>query len=68
MFNWGDDLYDSALAFDHAGLQRTNFGNVTVFERAISAPVPEPEAWALMLAGAGMVGMIARRRRVRTAG
>jgi hypothetical protein len=28
-----------------------------------AAPVPEPETWALMLGGLGMVGMLARRRR-----
>ena len=68
VINWGDELFDSALAFDHAGLQRANFGTVPVFENTISAPVPEPESWALMLAGAGMVGMIVRRRRARTTG
>jgi hypothetical protein len=26
------------------------------------APVPEPETWALMLAGLGLVGWAARRR------
>lgn len=31
----------------------------------IGAPVPEPEAWALLLAGLGIVGGIARRRRER---
>lgn len=29
---------------------------------AIAAPVPEPEAWAMMLAGLGLVGSLARRR------
>ena len=30
------------------------------------APVPEPETYALLLAGLGMVGTIARRRRIAT--
>jgi PEP-CTERM motif len=30
---------------------------------AQTAPIPEPETWALMLAGLGLVGFIARRRR-----
>ncbi|MCE9658941.1 MAG: PEPxxWA-CTERM sorting domain-containing protein [Burkholderiales bacterium] len=29
----------------------------------ITAPVPEPETWAMMLAGLAMVGRLARRRR-----
>lgn len=53
--NWGDEAYDSALAFDFAGLQRANFNG-------IAAPVPEPETYALLLAGLGMVAAVVRRR------
>jgi hypothetical protein len=31
----------------------------------IAAAVPEPETWAMMLAGLGLIGAIARRRRVK---
>lgn len=61
VINWGDTFYDSALAFDYGGLQRAGFGNVPVFEN-LAAPVPEPESWVMMLAGAGLVGAIGRRR------
>lgn len=30
---------------------------------AVAAPVPEPEVWALLLAGTGLVGWATRRRR-----
>lgn len=61
--NWGDEIFDSALAFDFGGLQRSSFGNVTVLENAVAAPVPEPENWALMMAGVSLMGFVARRRR-----
>ncbi|MEY2840235.1 MAG: hypothetical protein RJB60_2534, partial [Pseudomonadota bacterium] len=36
----------------------------TVFELAsVNAAVPEPETYALMLAGAGVLGAMARRRK-----
>jgi len=51
--NWGDGLYDSGLAFDFMGL--TNSQVVT--------SVPEPDSYLMMLAGLGLIGSIARRRR-----
>jgi hypothetical protein len=30
---------------------------------AATAPIPEPETWAMMLAGLGLMGFLARRRR-----
>lgn len=37
--------------------------NIDVMTSAVAAPVPEPEAYALILAGLAMVGFAARRRR-----
>lgn len=50
--NWGDEAYDSGLAFDFQGLQA-------------AAPVPEPAAPLLLLAGLGALAPLARRRRNR---
>jgi len=44
----GDTLGTSLLVADNA--------------RIVAAPVPEPETWALLLAGLGLVGLAARRR------
>lgn len=40
-----------------------NYGlRVTLNVAAVPAPVPEPETWAMLLAGLGLVGWAARRR------
>lgn len=40
-----------------------SISNATLYRTGISAPVPEPETYAMLLAGLGMVGLIARRRK-----
>jgi hypothetical protein len=37
--------------------------NGVAFELAVAAPVPEPETYAMMLAGLAAMGFVARRRR-----
>lgn len=43
-----------------------NYSNLTLFTRdvVVTPPVPEPETYALMLAGLAAVGFVARRRKV----
>jgi hypothetical protein len=57
--NWGDEVYDSALAFDFNGLNAANFPNAPLI-----TAVPEPETYAMMLAGLALLGSRVRRSRV----
>lgn len=46
------------------GGQVPDFSNLTLFARDVAVtPIPEPETYALMLAGLGVLGFVARRRR-----
>jgi hypothetical protein len=46
------------------GGQNPDFSNLTLFARDIvSTPIPEPETYALMLAGLGAIGFMSKRRR-----
>ena len=46
------------------GGQVPNYSNLTLFVRdVVVTPIPEPQTYALMLAGLAAVGFIARRRR-----
>lgn len=64
--NWGDTLYDTALAFDFAGLRRDRFAGLSVLQPpAQDGTVPVPATWALLLAGLGLAGR--RRGRARPA-
>lgn len=64
--NTGEDLFDGAL---RVGLHVQGFGNggsesfVNGGSTPIASPAPEPETYAMMLAGLAIVGGIARRRK-----
>jgi hypothetical protein len=53
-----------AIEWLNNGGQVPDFSNLTLFARdVVTTPVPEPETYAMMLAGLGMMGYMARRRR-----
>lgn len=60
------DLYVTLSGVQVLGAIRTEHVSYTQNQWtqnvAISAPVPEPEGWAMMMAGLGLVGFVARRR------
>jgi hypothetical protein len=56
--------YGYAGAFDLATLKLSNDGAQPIVATPSSlSPIPEPAAWALMIAGFGLAGMAARQRR-----
>jgi len=58
--NWGDEVFDSALAFDFSGLGQARFPDAATTP---ASTVPEPASSALALLGLGLMGGLARRKR-----
>ena len=61
--NWGDEAFDSALAFDFAGLQAARFDGLTVVQPPAPGTVPAPATPALLLAGLALLAAATRQRR-----
>jgi hypothetical protein len=64
VINWGDEAYDSALAFDFGGLQQRNFSGINTAPPVTNA-VPEPGMFALLAMGLGLINLGTRRRKAR---
>jgi hypothetical protein len=63
---WSDTAFNRMEIRETTGdIEDEYFGQF--YSGAVAMPVPEPEAYALMLAGLGMVGFAARRGRRRSA-
>ena len=61
MFDWSQFRYESGAGTVIGHL--TSLSCVSGCDGAVPAPVPEPQTYALMLAGLGVVGFVGRRRR-----
>ena len=58
VINWGDTAYDAGMAFDGITV-----AGVPIDDVPGTPAIPEPETYALMLAGLAAVGFMTRRRR-----
>jgi hypothetical protein len=66
LYAWnGDTLVDSALVDTSLNIQSPYLAGAPSRgeQIALSAPVPEPETYALMLAGLGLMGFVTTRRK-----
>ncbi|MDP3217954.1 MAG: type VI secretion system tube protein Hcp [Deltaproteobacteria bacterium] len=55
---------NSGNLFSGSALPLMQIANMSAPVQVMAAPVPEPETWAMLLAGLGLVGVAAARRRV----
>jgi hypothetical protein len=60
VINWGDEAFDTALAFDFSGLEQGNFSGVTLVPQAA---VPLPGGFILMSVGVSLMRAMSRRNK-----
>jgi hypothetical protein len=53
--------------FDHFGSYSSGVSSFVLSQYAPTTPIPEPEIYALMMAGLGVLGLVARRKKLRAA-
>lgn len=62
--NWDDTAWDSGMAFNSVRIGTGNPDDVEIDDNSRHvSPVPEPETYAMLLAGLGLFGFTARRRK-----
>lgn len=62
----GDDAGTFSIVFTNNGGRVPDLSHMIVFAReGVSAPVPEPKDWTLMLAGLGLIGLMVGRAKRR---
>lgn len=66
--NWGDQAWDNGLAFDGITVAGVPIDQVPtdpgpIDPGPITPAIPEPSTYAMMIAGLGVVGLVARRRK-----
>jgi hypothetical protein len=57
--------FDAGDGLETFGINQGAISSITLYETG--NPIPEPATWAMLIAGFGLVGMSARRRRLRPA-
>jgi hypothetical protein len=64
VLNSGDLVSDAAAVGYTSATSVIGYGAVSARVRVVSDPVPEPETWAMMIGGLGLVGLTMRRRKI----
>jgi hypothetical protein len=59
---WGESTFGSSGWVSHGTQNTTVNYRLYALSEPLTAPIPEPQTWALLLAGLALVGMAAHRR------
>jgi len=59
----GSTTYYVSLVLDTSSLPQSDTAHLSYGSFHVTSPVPEPETYAMLLAGLGLMGFVARRRK-----